>query len=152
MNEVLIENWNRVVDKNDIVYHLGDFGFLNVEEYINILNRLNGYVILFQGNHDDQNKVKSYLRKGMLEFGGMDVYAQHHPPEVLPICDFCICGHVHQNFKFKILKSNPSIPIINVGVDVNQFTPVSTNSLLKQYRDIKGKYCRLNKYGEYKEI
>ena len=25
MNETLIENWNRVVSQDDIVFHLGDF-------------------------------------------------------------------------------------------------------------------------------
>ena len=63
-----------------------------------------------------------------------------------------IYGHIHEKWKFKLLKSNPSIPIINVGVDVNEFTPVSTNSVLKQYNKIRFKYCKKNMYGEYKEI
>jgi len=152
MNKTLINNWNSIVSPDDIVYHLGDFGFLNSEEYAEYLNKLNGHVVLFKGNHDDQNKVKTYLDKAMMYFGGKVVFAQHHPPEEIPICDFVICGHIHNNWKFKINKQNLNIPIINVGVDVNQYAPISTNSLLKQYREIKGKYCRLNKYGEFKEI
>jgi len=152
MDSILIKNWNNIVSPDDIVYHLGDFGFLNTEEFIEYLNKLNGHIVLIKGNHDDKNKVKTYLDKAMMSFGGKEVFAQHHPPEEIPICDFVICGHIHNNWKFKIHKQNPSIPIINVGVDVNQYAPVSTNSVLRQYREIKGKYCRLNKYGEFKEI
>lgn len=46
MDETLINNWNSVVGKDDIVYHLGDFG--NYE----IVKRLNGKVTLIWGNYE----------------------------------------------------------------------------------------------------
>ena len=152
MNEEIIKRWNSVVSKDYLVYHVGDFAFKGIENGRRFEDRLNGTVVHIQGNHDLNNGIKSYITKCMMFFGGKDVFVQHHPPEELPICDFVICGHIHDKWKFKLHKQNPSIPIINVGVDVNQFTPVSTNSILKQYRDIKGKYCKLNKYGEFKKI
>ena len=152
MNETIIKRWNDVVDYDDLVYHVGDFAFKGILNGHRFEQKLNGNIVHIQGNHDLNNGIKTYITKCMMFFGGKDVFVQHHPPEVLPICDFVICGHIHDKWKFKIHKSNPSIPIINVGVDVNEFTPVSTNSILKQYRAIKGKYCRLNKYGEFKEI
>ncbi len=152
MNRELVKRWNSVVSPDDLVYHVGDFAFKGQLNGKRFENMLNGDIVHIRGNHDMNNGIKTYIDKAMMFFGGKDVFVQHHPPEVLPICDFVICGHIHEKWKFKILKSNPSIPIINVGVDVNQFTPVSTNSVLKQYRAIKGKYCRLNKYGEYKVI
>jgi len=32
MNETIIKNWNEVVSKDDVVYHLGDFRFGTFEE------------------------------------------------------------------------------------------------------------------------
>ena len=152
MNDEIIKRWNYVVSKDDLVYHVGDFAFKGSQNAQSFENRLNGSIVHIQGNHDLNNSVKTYITKCMMFFGGKDVFVQHHPPEILPICEFAICGHIHNKWKFKIHKSNPNIPIINVGVDVNQFTPVSTLSILKQYRDIRDKYCKLNKYGEFKEI
>jgi len=58
MNEHLIECWNSKVKKNDVVYHLGDFGFSpkakpeGIEKLQKIANRLSGKIILIRGNHD----------------------------------------------------------------------------------------------------
>lgn len=52
MNNTIIEKWNEVVSKDDIVYHLGDFGFGSLEELKNIFDRLNGKKNLIMGNHD----------------------------------------------------------------------------------------------------
>ncbi len=61
MNEALIKNWNEVVGKDDQVYHLGDFGFMQPKELVEIIWRLNGRIILIPGNHDSsQFKNKLY--------------------------------------------------------------------------------------------
>lgn len=53
MNETIIENWNKVVTKSDIVYHLGDVAFeKDVEKRDKLLSRLNGEKHLIWGNHD----------------------------------------------------------------------------------------------------
>jgi calcineurin-like phosphoesterase family protein len=52
MDEILVENWNKTVGKNDIAYHLGDFAYRNVTNNNDILKRLNGRITLLQGNHD----------------------------------------------------------------------------------------------------
>jgi calcineurin-like phosphoesterase family protein len=53
MNDGLITNWNRLVGKDDIVYHLGDFTLTTRVELIDdILSRLNGRIRLIKGNHD----------------------------------------------------------------------------------------------------
>jgi calcineurin-like phosphoesterase family protein len=137
MNEVLIKNWNSVVNPEDVVYHLGDFGYINSNDYKKLIDELNGNIIVFQGNHDSNNKIKTYLIKGMMYFGSKSVYAQHHPPEDIPNCDFCICGHVHDKWKHKIYRKHPNTPIINLSCDVWDYKPVSTNSLLKYYGLIK---------------
>lgn len=139
MNRVLIDNWNKVVSPEDTVYHLGDFGYINESTYNQYMKELNGNIVIFKGNHDAKNKVKTYLIDGIMHFGGKDVYASHHPPkeDMIPQCDFCICGHVHDEWKLKIYESKPNIPIINVGVDVWDYEPISVNTLLKYYNKIK---------------
>ena len=39
MNEALVSNWNRVVAEDDVVYHLGDFGFGGRRGLLPILDR-----------------------------------------------------------------------------------------------------------------
>lgn len=53
MDEMLIANWNRCVNKDDHVYILGDFCYRtkNAPEYY--LKRLNGHKHLILGNHDE---------------------------------------------------------------------------------------------------
>lgn len=46
MDNAIIDNWNSVVEPNDIVYHLGDFG--NVE----ICKKLHGHIKLILGNYE----------------------------------------------------------------------------------------------------
>jgi calcineurin-like phosphoesterase family protein len=152
MNREIVRRWNDVVDKDDLVYHVGDFAFKGILNGRRFEKILNGDIVHIQGNHDLNNGIKTYITKCMMFFGGKDVFVQHHPPEIIPICDFVLCGHIHEKWKFKLLKKHPNIPIINIGVDVNQFVPVSTNSVLKQYSEIKGKYCRKNLTGDFKSI
>jgi calcineurin-like phosphoesterase family protein len=55
MNEILIYNWNKVVQPEDIVYHLGDFGYgknATLENNATIARRLVGSIRFIYGNHD----------------------------------------------------------------------------------------------------
>ena len=56
MDEHMIVMWNRYIEKNDIVYHLGDFAFTDHTPY---LEQLNGRKRLLKGNHDHSNRVKA---------------------------------------------------------------------------------------------
>ena len=57
MNKVLIENWNNVVNKDDVVLHLGDItagaGKLKDQRTQEIISQLNGKKIFVRGNHDN---------------------------------------------------------------------------------------------------
>lgn len=52
MNQLLIERWNAKVCPTDLVYHLGDFAFGKVTDWIDLLLQLNGRIHLIPGNHD----------------------------------------------------------------------------------------------------
>lgn len=70
MNQALIDNWNAVVGKDDLVYHLGDFCLIDynaceragiqkrddkiVYTFNEIRPQLNGQLVLIVGNHDVQ--------------------------------------------------------------------------------------------------
>lgn len=51
-DEALVQNWNTVVTRDDIVYHLGDLGLCHSTYLGKILNRLNGSIHIILGNHD----------------------------------------------------------------------------------------------------
>ena len=62
MDDVIIKNWNNVVPKDGIVYHLGDFGFMRSDDDIQgYLSRLNGEIRLILGNHDWKYSWSDYL-------------------------------------------------------------------------------------------
>lgn len=53
MDEALVENWNRVVAPDDVVWNLGDVAFCcSAEHALRCLERLNGEHHLIRGNHD----------------------------------------------------------------------------------------------------
>lgn len=56
MNEALIDNWNKTVNKGSIVYMIGDFCWRGPNTAIKILDSLNGQIHLIKGNHDKVNK------------------------------------------------------------------------------------------------
>ena len=63
MNEKLIENWNKVVTKSDIVYHVGDVAFEKDHDKLDrLLSRLHGEKHLVWGNHDKGLKGTKLLR------------------------------------------------------------------------------------------
>lgn len=52
MNETMIKAWNAKIPKGSIVYHLGDFAFMQPDQIRNLRRRLNGTIRLVKGNHD----------------------------------------------------------------------------------------------------
>lgn len=59
MNEGLIQNWNKTVRKDDVVYMLGDFCLTSRIELVDgWLGRLNGRLRILAGNHD-----RAWLKK-----------------------------------------------------------------------------------------
>lgn len=152
MNNGLIKNFNEILTSQDVVYHLGDFS-LN-KKNISIINKFNGEHHLIVGNHDDcypwrafnPNKVARYIAAGFktvqksleLDIDGLGLCLLEHFPYAgdsqendrysinRPARDikhkYLLCGHVHNVFK---MREN----VINVGVDVWDYKPVSIDQL-----------------------
>ena len=141
MDKQLINLWNSVVKKDDIVYHLGDFSFHNATTSKKILEQLNGHKFLIKGNHDC--RITTAVNQGFdaacelmtVKIGSLPVYLCHYPYKKQEIDDrnlamledqgnWLICGHVHNAWQQKRRT-------INVGVDVWAFTPVSETIIAK---------------------
>ncbi len=130
---VIIRNWNSVVTDDDDVYIVGDFTMLSAKhrhKYVVILNKLKGRKHLVNGNHD-QNKTFFYAGDYGVGFASIHYpyvevgkYILCHDPSLAAIdrSRWFLCGHVHDLFK---IQKN----VINVGVNVWDWTPVSETQL-----------------------
>lgn len=130
MNKILIKNWNFLIDKNDIVFFLGDFGMGSLEHLRNINNQLNGKKICIRGNHDGTpNKMYKIGFSLVLESAfikiGKHVVELIHRPNIDPIDHFQLYGHVHEKHQNK-LKENK----LNLCVEVWNYSPVSEKQII----------------------
>lgn len=98
-DEHLIEQYNSVVSKKDLVYILGDITMENPEYYYQ-LDRLNGRKIVVLGNHDrpkDVSELLNYVESaaGMINYKRCILtHCPIHPNEV-SFCRLNIHAHIH---------------------------------------------------------
>ncbi len=135
MNRVMIARWNAVVGHEDTVYHLGDFAMGKRSEWPLFLRQLNGAKkILILGNHD--RSARQMIEVGFNEAHEKLVWdgwlLQHHP---IATNNRLLCGHIHEKWRRIGL-------VINVGVDVWDFTPRTIDELVKAAEDEKEFKCR----------
>jgi len=123
MHKRILYEHNNLVQKDDILYIIGDVYWKNsMEELKRILENYNGRKILVLGNHD---RMKPF---DYIEAGFSQVATSLEVQEFILVHDPCysvinphrphICGHVHTLFK-KVGN------VLNVGVDVWNYKPVS---------------------------
>ena len=147
MNSEMISRWNSYVTDHDEVYILGDFMYKgNGRDANEILSRLKGKKYLVRGNHEKYLDDPQF-RQGAFEWvkdyyvlkyeGGLHIvlfhypmlswYGSHHG-------SIHLYGHVHNSGeqhpdfgeKLEMLGKRA----INVGVDVNDFYPVSIKAVM----------------------
>lgn len=142
MNKALIDNWNRCVQPNDTIYHLGDFAFCQYTQFIKILDRLNGEIHVILGNHD---KVIEKNRDALLKHG--KIKSIQHYAEIKydnhVICMFHYGMRTwHWNYRGSILcfgHSHNKLPpygrSLDVGVDstviTTEYRPVSVKEVVR---------------------
>ena len=138
MNKVLKKNWNEVVSDDDIVYVLGDVHVhFNIEliKLEKICRSLNGKKILILGNHD-RLPVFDYINilgfESVHTFLYLDEYHLNLTHDPATCINYGVknqrwlCGHVHNLFK-------RLGDVINVGVDVWDYKPVSLDVILEEF-------------------
>lgn len=151
MNAALFANWNKKVGKDDDVYVLGDFCFQGAQYAIKILEQLNGHIHLVRGNHDHFMAQKSFelwkwnSDKGNdislegwykhLEDVGREVILCHFPIMYWDGMDdrgsYHLYGHMHSRPD----KQHPHRDAFNVGVDINNYMPVTLDELLSRRKE-----------------
>ena len=148
MDEALINNWNAKVPKDGIVYHLGDFAWGSINYWEKIREQLNGEIILVYGNHDEKylNNERMYklfkevIPQKKIWINKIPIYMNHYPF----LCfggsykglgaTWQLFGHVHSNPRSeegldhkRLVNCFPTQ--YDVGVDNNNFTPISFDEL-----------------------
>ena len=134
MDEIMIERWNKTVNKNDIVYHLGDFFLCSTDRQFEVFNQLNGEIVLIRGNHDQQSRHKLLNRIGFKEvyspYTKLDKFYLSHRPmfDKLKSDYYNIHGHQH-GLTYKNSKSDKSDKHICVSVELIDYKPISMGDL-----------------------
>ena len=145
-DQVLIDNWNNAVGKNDLVLILGDFSFRKAPDTETLLKQLNGDKVLIRGNHDiflddktfDKSLFKAVYDYKEVKYKGQEIALMHYP-----IQDFkhmnretkpaiLLFGHIH-SFKIQIPKHS-----FNVGVDMNCYRPISLDYAIERALENEG--------------
>ena len=137
MNEVMIDNWNKLVRPNDEIYHLGDFGFGSHEKIKEIRKKLNGKIHLILGNHDIKGRLDKLRVWESVQHAkhikGLDkpLYAVHYCPKVWynsHYNSYGIYGHSHGGLNSYAEKEGK---LLDVGVDTNNFKPYHLDEVLE---------------------
>jgi calcineurin-like phosphoesterase family protein len=142
MDASLLENWNSCVEQNDTVYILGDQFFRNTAPAQEYLLKLNGKKHLIIGNHDKDWMKRIELPDffasvtNMFEIsdGSHKITLCHYPLMTwngVAKGSSLIHGHIHNKTDaeyFTLIRSMPNL--LNAGVDINGYRPVTFNELL----------------------
>ena len=148
MDDALIANWNRVVGKDDIIFHLGDFAMGGSAEWSRLLQKLNGKIYLILGNHDLKtigagfSRLEGVAMQMLINVKGQIIYLNHYPF----LCyggayrnTWQLYGHVHTchaNRGLDVPRLKMLMPMqYDVGVDNNNYRPVSFEQVKKIIRN-----------------
>lgn len=130
MDTFLIGRWNETVPPDGVVFLLGDVSFRNQGETNSILDRLNGHIHLYRGNHDRQFRKQSHERfQSISDYGEITVKLDPSDQgQKLVLCHYALRswngmhhgtwnlhGHSHGNL-------DPNGKQLDVGVDCNLVT------------------------------
>lgn len=148
MNESIIEYWNLTVPPDAIVYHLGDLCMGKTEDIANIINRLNGHIILIRGNHDHTKRRKEYAKCGVeikdidyISYKGKYFILSHigiGNPECMNLLVgenreiWNLHGHTHQYTYFSETPNN-----FHVGLDSNGMKPIALEEVWQKITSLE---------------
>lgn len=159
MKAFLIREWNKMVQPNDDVFHLGDFTFEKPDVYRETVKALNGRIHLIAGNHDknirkkhpelfwsvqdvleidvaDKDRSKGYQRIFMSHFAHLTWNKSGYG-------SWNLHGHSHGT-----LPDDPHSLRMDVGVDATKtYTPISYDTV--KYHMMGKTFKPVDHHGEY---
>lgn len=116
LDELMIENWNKMVGPNDRIYHLGDVVY-KCKNRDQIMSRLNGKKVLVKGNHD-KDQLGWYMKyfediRGTFHIEG-NYLLSHFPihPDSKGRFVRGLHGHIHSQI---VMKTQPIIAVYENG-------------------------------------
>lgn len=138
----ILAEHNSVVNNGDTVYVLGDVLHEGDLGLLPLFDEFNGDLVLVRGNHD--RRLSSYfisryfvdaVDEGAgieLDVDGLPCWLTHYPTQARAD-RFNLVGHIHD--RWKVQKN-----MLNVGVDVHHFQPVSEDRVGFYRRAIRDFY------------
>lgn len=141
MDEALIQNWNRKVSPEDVIYILGDFTLKGPQQANSLLARLQGRKYLIRGNHDGYVD-RAFFRKEYflwvrdyyeLAYRGQRFILCHYPLlswNGMHRGAFQLHGHQHNLPYHNESNRKKGVAQLDVGVDAQAMAPVSIEELL----------------------
>ncbi len=156
-DQALVNNWNKKVTNNDIVYFVGDICTNFFPGVIDLLKSLNGEKYLVVGNHD-MDAIEEYKSSGIfkkveyimiIKDQGRDVILSHQPLmdwDTVIRGSYLIYGHIHNKtikngIEYQQIKDYyKNKKAYNAGVDVTNFEPVTLDELIKLKEINNGTY------------
>ena len=152
MDAVLIENWNRKVKKNDVVYLIGDVVW-DKKKVAHYMEQLSGKKILIAGNHDStwvkREECQQYFEDVLpyleVHLNGHPITMCHYPmlewrssrEEVKRKLGYLIHGHIHNRVSDEYRQLFLQFNALNAGVDINGFSPVTFDELMENNLQFK---------------
>ena len=145
MNNTIIDNINYRLSPDDELYILGDFTLSKTPRRVSkLIKRIKCKKHLIIGNHDHFTRdeslcslfdsVQRYLE---IDDGDWRVILFHYPIQNWNLKRYGsihLYGHVHSKEELQLKEVNA----FNVGVDVNNFMPVTIEELLEKERKMNG--------------
>lgn len=161
-DDALVENWNRLVETDDVVYILGDVMMKhNLQDGdfsygLSILEKLNGRLIIIRGNHDSEGKIERYkschnvvsagdaaLYLNYPAQGSYHFYLTHYPTLVshkklkpVKTALLNLYGHTHQTEHF--YEGHPYMYC--VCLDAHELKPVLLDDIIEEIKRKKSAY------------
>lgn len=158
-DKAIIDNWNKKVEPNSIVYLLGDIFFdkYKVKDMERIFQSLHGEKRIILGNHDKKTDFMKLLEKGIVKlvcdycekeintkYGKFFVVMSHYPilefNRALHNDSMMLYGHTHGTDKglYNEIYKQLGFNSYHVGVDENDFTPITLDEIIE--KKIKNKH------------
>jgi len=132
MNKALIDNWNKVVGKEDRVIMNGDFALSGKDKIIEIGQQLNGRKTLILGNHEGAS-LKTYYDAGFEMISKypilVDGYLISHIPQETSLYPN-IHAHIHTNPTYNTVSSRSFC----TSVERINYFPVSFDFIKKMMK------------------
>ena len=147
----MVDRWNKVIGKHDIVYIIGDFAFGSAELAKKILGKLNGKKFLILGNHDGSsdkldNYFKQITQQKMVVFKkehydfleeDIQVFMCHYPLITWPSKHYgAIQLHGHCHGRLDAYNEESPDLRVDIGIDstIAEFKPIPLEKIYQYFK------------------